>query len=50
MLGRIVRPHQPPGARGDIFELKFGYDNDYGNGEQARMRKISGRILDYEIS
>jgi hypothetical protein len=29
--------------------LEFDYDNDYGNGEQARMREISGRMLDYEI-
>ena len=48
-MGRIVLLHQPPGAGGDIFELKFDYDNDYENGDQTRMRNISGRILDYEI-
>ena len=48
-LGRIVRPHQAPGACSDIFELKFCYDNDYGNGEPARIRRISGRTLDDEI-
>jgi len=48
-LGRIVHLHQTPGAGGDIFPGTFDYDNDYGNAEQARMRKISGRILDYEI-
>ena len=50
MLRRIVHPHQTPGAGGDIFELEFDYDNDYENGEQARMREISGRMLDYEIT
>jgi hypothetical protein len=48
--GRIVHLHQPPGAGGDIFQGRFGYDNDYGNGERARMREISGRMLDYEIT
>jgi hypothetical protein len=27
-LGRIVPPHQTPGACGDIFQGRFDYDND----------------------
>jgi len=38
--GRIFHLHQPPGAGGDIFQERFGYDNDYGNSEPARIRKI----------
>ncbi len=49
LLGRIVHLHQQPGASGDIFQGKFGYDNDDKNDELARVENISGRIMDYEI-
>ena len=35
MLGRIIRPHQTPGSKGDIFPGKFDYDNDGRNGGPA---------------
>ena len=49
MLGRIVHLHQQPGASGDIFQGKFGYDNDDKNDELARVENISDRIMNYEI-
>ena len=49
MLGRIVHLHQQPGASGDIFQGKFGYDNDDKNDGLARVENISGRIMNYEI-
>ena len=45
--GRIVHLHQPPGAKGDILELKFGYDYDGEIDKQAQAGEISGRITDY---
>ena len=45
--GRIVHLHQPPGAKGDILELKFGYDYDGEIDKQAQVGEISGRITDY---